>query len=223
MKIVFISDTHNKHRQLEKLPNADVIVHAGDFTSMGYEHEIRDFFKWYSKLTQYKYKIAIAGNHERLFESNGLLAKSHIPDNVVYLEDNEVVIKGIRFYGSPVSLPFYNWAFMRPENKLKQHWEAIPDNVDVLITHTPPYGFCDFFEPKNENLGSPTLRDEILMRIKPKISVFGHIHTGRGFKVFNETTFINAANTKEIERKYVMGFKPILVEIVDGVVSVLEI
>jgi len=45
LKIVIISDTHNKHKQIksEDLPVADVIIHCGDFTSMGYSHEIRNF------------------------------------------------------------------------------------------------------------------------------------------------------------------------------------
>ena len=74
MKIVIISDTHNRHRKLT-LPEADTIIHCGDFTSMGYEHEIRDFMKWFSHLNQYSYKLLIAGNHEFLFETNGLLAR----------------------------------------------------------------------------------------------------------------------------------------------------
>lgn len=222
IKICFISDTHNKHKKFDELPKADVIVHSGDFSSMGYEHEIRNFFKWFSNLKQYKYKIIIAGNHEILFEKNTSLAKTLIPDNVIYLEDSGVEIDGIEFYGSPVSLPFLNWAFMRPKERIKRHWEAIPDNVDVLITHTPPYGILDYYDVKDEYLGCPTLRDEIFNRIKPKISVFGHIHTGRGTLLTDNITFINATNTEEIERKYVLQYKPILVELNNGIVNVLS-
>lgn len=221
MKIVFISDTHNKHKQIKNLPKADVIVHSGDFSSMGYEHEIRNFLKWFSNLTQYKYKIFIAGNHDLLFENNTSLAKTLIPDNVIYLEDSGVKLDGIYFYGSPVSLPFLNWGFMRSYDRIKRHWKAIPDNVDVLITHTPPYGIRDYFEPKDEYLGCPTLRDEIFNRIRPKISVFGHIHTGRGTLFTDNITFINAANTEEIEKKYVLSFDPIFVELKNDIVNIL--
>jgi predicted phosphodiesterase len=55
MKICIISDTHNRHRKLNLL-EADTIIHCGDFTSMGYDHEIRDFMKWFSHLN-YKHKI----------------------------------------------------------------------------------------------------------------------------------------------------------------------
>lgn len=43
MKILQISDTHNRHQQLTNLPVADVIVHCGDFTDMGTEDEVLDF------------------------------------------------------------------------------------------------------------------------------------------------------------------------------------
>ena len=67
MKLCIISDTHNKHKRLPPLPEADVIIHAGDFTSVGHSHEIVNFMQWYSKLP-YKYKIVIAGNHDWLFD-----------------------------------------------------------------------------------------------------------------------------------------------------------
>lgn len=70
MRICVISDTHSKHKHLGKLPDADVIIHCGDMTSVGKEHEIRNFFKWFSKLDQFKHKICIAGNHDWLFETS---------------------------------------------------------------------------------------------------------------------------------------------------------
>jgi Icc-related predicted phosphoesterase len=209
MKIVIISDTHNKHKQLT-LPDADCIIHCGDSTSVGKEHEIHDFFKWYSGLTQYKYKILIAGNHDWLFERNRSLALSHKPKNVIYLEDQEVVIEGIKFYGTPVQKPFNNWAFNRPEAKLAQHWQAIPDDTDVLITHSPPYMIGDYSPYSMQHEGSPSLYEEVTKRIKPKIHCFGHIHHGYGIHVIGETTFINASNLNE-EYKYANA--PILIEI----------
>ena len=69
MKILTISDTHTKHNQipLEWLEPADMIIHAGDISSMGYLHEIKNFCYWFSKLDQYKHKIFIAGNHDYRF------------------------------------------------------------------------------------------------------------------------------------------------------------
>jgi len=219
MKLIIISDTHNKHKHLGKLPEADVIIHCGDMTSMGREHEIRDFMKWYSNLEQFKYKICCAGNHDWLFERAGIHARSLVPKNVIYLQDQEVVIEGIKFYGTPVNLPFFDWAFNRPEEKLVQHWQAIPDDTDVLITHQPPFGIMDWSVYDKKATGSPSLYKEVLERIKPSLHVFGHIHSGHGVKVIEDTTFINASN---LDEDYMCVYDPILVELVDGNVTILN-
>ena len=209
MKICIISDTHNKHKQLN-LPSADMIIHCGDFTSLGKEHEIRKFFKWYSNLEQYKYKIIIAGNHDLLFENSGSWARSLVPKNVHYLEDTEIIIEGFRIYGTPVCNIFYNWAFMKPEEKLAVHYAAIPDDTDVLITHNPPHGILDMVDGGYEKCGSQSLYNEVVNRIKPLIHCFGHIHSGHGKRKIENTTYINASS---LDEDYNCVYSPIVVEI----------
>lgn len=63
MRILHISDTHNRHHLLRDMPDADVIVHSGDFTDMGTETEVLDFLNWYIALP-YKYKLFVTGNHD---------------------------------------------------------------------------------------------------------------------------------------------------------------
>ena len=210
LKLCIISDTHTKHKAIPDIPNADIIIHCGDFTSVGHEHEIRNFFKWFSGLTQYKHKIIIAGNHDMMFERNGSYARSLVPDNVIYLEDSGVEIEGYYFYGTPVQKPFCDWAFNRPEEKLEQHWNAIPDNTDVLITHSPPYMIGDYVPRSKEHHGSPTLYKEVVNRIKPKIHCFGHIHEGHGIKEIDGIKFINASLLNDA---YLMVYLPIVAEI----------
>lgn len=209
MKLCIISDSHNKYKQLV-LPDADVIIHCGDMTSVGKEHEIHNFFKWFSNLNQYKHKICIAGNHDWLFELNRQLVLLHKPDNIIYLEDGEVVIDGIKFYGTPVQKPFNDWAFNRSEAKLAQHWAAIPDDVDVLITHSPPYMILDWVDWSKSHEGSPSLYKEVVERIRPKIHCFGHIHGGYGKKEIDNILFINASNLNE---DYDCVNEPVIVEI----------
>ena len=210
MKLCIISDTHNYHKRLGTLPEADAIIHCGDFTSVGKEHEVRDYLKWYSKLEQYKYKLIIAGNHDWLFERAGMLARSLVPKNIKYLQDNGTEIEGFYFYGSPMQLPFNNWAFNRPESKLKEHWSAIPDKTDVLITHCPPYMIMDYVPYSMQHEGSPSLYKEVVERIKPKIHCFGHIHEGYGIKIIDDITFINASN---LDGDYMCVNEPVLIEI----------
>lgn len=209
MKLCIISDTHNKHKHLAKLPDADAIIHCGDFTSIGQSHEIVNFMQWYSKLP-YKYKIIIAGNHDWLFERSRILALEKVPENVIYLEDSGVELEGIKFWGTPVQLPFNNWAFNRHESKLKEHWAAIPDDIDVLITHCPPHTIFDWSIYDNICTGSPSLYWEVVQRIKPKVHCFGHIHGGYGIKAIENTTFINASN---LDEDYMCVNNPVLIEI----------
>ena len=169
MKICIISDTHGKHKHLARLPEGDVIIHCGDMTTMGHGHEIREFMKWYSGLNQYSHRICWAGNHDWLFETNRVLALADVPSNVIYLEDSGVEIEGLNFYGIPVQPPFNNWAFNRPENKLAEHWKAIPDNTDVLITHCPPHTIFDWSIYDNIHTGSPSLYFEVVNRVKPNM------------------------------------------------------
>ena len=195
MKICIISDTHGQHDFIGiNSYSADTIIHCGDISGNGKINSIQNFLNWFSNLNQFKHKIFIAGNHDLLFEKSGIIAREIIPNNIIYLEDNEVIIDDIKFYGSPVQKHFNNWAFNRDETKLAQHWAAIPENTDILITHSPPLGIGDFVPWANSHEGSPSLHDEVINRIKPKIHCFGHIHEGYGLKIINNIKFVNASN-----------------------------
>jgi Icc-related predicted phosphoesterase len=187
-----------------------MIIHCGDFTSVGKEHEVRNFFKWFSALDRYEHKLIIAGNHDLLFERAGLLARSLVPKNVIYLQDSGVEINGLKFYGTPVQKIFHNWAFNRTDDILKKHWEAIPGDIDILITHSPLYGILDFVPFERSHEGCPILYDEVINRIRPKAMFFGHIHEGRGTYAFENITFVNASL---LDDNYDMIYKPVLVEI----------
>jgi Icc-related predicted phosphoesterase len=213
--VCFISDTHNKHNKLI-IPECDFLIHSGDISSMGYEYEIVNFLKWFSKQPA-KYKIFTVGNHDWLFERNRSLAKSLIPENVIYLEDESIEIDGLNFYGSPVQLEFCNWAFNRSEESLTRYWSNIPDNIDILITHSPAYGILDDVRHNGKHLGSPSLYDEVTNRIKPLIHCFGHIHSGHGTKFINNTCFVNAS---VLDEDYKLSYNPILIGINDRKVEV---
>ena len=58
-----MSDTHGVHRHLKDLPEADILVHSGDFTMSGSEAEALDFLEWLCDLL-YRHKVLVAGNHD---------------------------------------------------------------------------------------------------------------------------------------------------------------
>ena len=218
MKITFISDTHTKHNQVtSSLPGGDLLIHAGDFTSRGYKHEIQQFFKWFSGLNNYTHKIVIAGNHDLMFEDDLKQAKEIISEypNATYLQDDLELIgddysTAVKVYGSPWQPEFYNWAFNLPRMgwELQQKWDDIPVGVDILVTHGPAWGHLDTVVGQNMHLGCELLTNRINI-VKPKIHVFGHIHTGYGYKFDNGTHYFNAAVLNE---QYIFTQKPLTVD-----------
>lgn len=219
MKITFISDTHNKHNQVTAtLPGGDLLIHAGDTTSMGYKHELQQFMKWFNNLDNYTHKIFIAGNHDRGFQDDPNMCKELLEfyDKITYLEDNMELIgdnynTSVKVWGSPWQPEFYNWAFNLPRqgDELKEKWGMIPTDVDILVTHGPAWGHLDTvkFNP-TFNLGCELLTEQINI-VKPKIHVCGHIHTGYGYKFDGNTHHFNAAVLNE---QYNFTQKPITVE-----------
>ena len=215
MKITFISDTHNKHKVItQHLPGGDLLIHAGDISSMGYEHEIREFCKWFNNIDNYTHKVFIAGNHDWGFQINTEKVKEILGfyENITYLQDNEVLVGEdmVNVYGSPWQPEFYNWAFNLPRQgvELKEKWDNIPTNTDILITHGPAYGYVDKVIGKTENLGCELLTERI-KELKPKIHVCGHIHTGYGYTFDGDTHYINASVLNE---SYVYHNKPLTIE-----------
>jgi len=95
MKIVFISDTHGRHHDVN-IPKGDLLIHAGDLSSRGKEDEIDSFLDWF-KNQPHKYKIFIAGNHDFFFEKETLKKiNAKIPDTIIYLNDSGIEIEGIK-------------------------------------------------------------------------------------------------------------------------------
>jgi hypothetical protein len=219
MIITFISDTHNRHKQItDDLPGGDLIIHAGDSTSMGYEYEMREFCKWFNNLDNYKHKVFIAGNHDWGFEIAPKMANIILDsygDKINYLQDDLYMIGEnyedmVKIWGSPWQPEFYNWAFNLPRNgdELKQTWGKIPMNTDILVTHGPAWGYVDKVIGRSEHLGCELLSERIKV-VKPKIHVCGHIHSGYGYQFDGDTHYINASVLNE---RYTYTNKPLTVE-----------
>lgn len=185
MKILHLSDTHGMHHRLRELPEADVVVHSGDFCMYGESREALDFVNWFCDLP-YPHKLFISGNHDHCMygnEINGLDA------NVHYLCNSGIEIEGVKFYGIPLFVQ--DDAFGR----LNGYYSDIPEDTDVLITHTPACGILDLddsFGTGSINNGS----EELLKRITGihlKAHLFGHIHRQHGIMEQNGIIFSNGA------------------------------
>ena len=188
LRLVCISDTHSLHRQIT-VPEGDVLLHAGDFTRRGELDELRDFNDWLGTLP-HPNKIVIAGNHDRICEEVPELIPQLL-SNATYLCDTSTVIAGYSFYGAPWIAGIGGWAFTRSLNTLVYRWANIPTNTDVLITHGPPLGGQDR-NYKGEYLGCPVLAEAVL-RVRPKLHLFGHVHEAYGVAEAQGITFANVS------------------------------
>ena len=214
-KIVAISDTHSLHFGIP-IPDGDVLVHCGDFSSQGRLTDALKFLQWFNT-HPHKHKIFIAGNHDWICDQDPALFKgmlAQFPD-LIYLQDSGCEVEGLKFYGSPVQPRFYNWAFNRDRGEdIKRHWDIIPEDTDVLITHGPPYGICDeayrVGVDITEHTGCKDLFDATL-RISPKLHLFGHIHySGQTSYIGPKTTYANVAMLNEA---YLVWGKPTIFDI----------
>jgi Icc-related predicted phosphoesterase len=216
-RITFISDTHTKHDKLSGfLTGGDILVHAGDLTGRGYITEIENFMKWYDNINNYDTKVFIAGNHDFGFQDDNEKVKGLLTGykTIEYLQDDLLMVGDdyddmVKIWGSPWQPEFNNWAFNLPRGeKLKEKWDMIPVNTDILITHGPPFGKLDYVPYDNVNVGCEELMKRV-QEIKPKIHVFGHIHEGYGYVFDGNTHFINAA---VLNGRYEYRNKPVTVD-----------
>lgn len=184
MKILHLSDTHGLHKNLRSLPEADVIVHSGDFTFAGSEEEAYDFMNWFCNLP-YEHKVFIAGNHDMCMY--GADPIEELSPNVHYLYNNSIVIDGMKFYGIPM--------FMEDcmDGKLDMFIHNIPDDVDILITHMPPKGICDIADYGKglEHRGNATLAEHLKV-LHPTCHLFGHEHDAYGTATIGNVIYSNA-------------------------------
>jgi Icc-related predicted phosphoesterase len=211
MRIACLSDTHCLHNKIV-MPDADVLVHAGDSCRWGTLQELESFCTWLSNLHQYNYVICVAGNHDWPFarederhKAVSMLAQA----GAIYLQDSVAMVEGKWFHGSPWQPEFCNWAFNLPRGKeLADKWANIPDTVDVLVTHGPPFEIGDFVH--NENIGCRDLRHRVNRLSSMKAHIFGHCHAGAGRHTFMGKQFVNAAICTE---RYLPENRPIVIDI----------
>lgn len=215
MKLVVISDTHNRHKDLV-IPKCDILIHCGDWTSMGYKHEVEAFAKWLNKQPAESI-VLIPGNHELQFEKDFPHSRKWLTDHcerAILLVDEAANINGVKIWGSPATPWFCDWAWNRSSNNLtgyhmhgksfyprpiKPHWDMIPLDTNILITHGPPYEILDQTtyangDPKPGYLGCEELANRIKELKDLDLHFFGHIHAPGGQQIHKDgVSYYNAA------------------------------
>lgn len=194
MKIVLISDVHGKWNKLT-IPECDLLISAGDYSFRGEKHMVVDFHKWLSKQPA-RQVISVQGNHELWVEKNWEEAKQltyKIAPRIHFVQEEALEIEGIKLFCSAITPFFCNWAWNKqPGQEIKQHWDKIPEDTEILVTHGPRQGILDL-TPHGEKVGCKELGERIDQLKNLKLHVFGHIHGSSGELNFNGVTYINAS------------------------------
>lgn len=226
MIIDCISDLHGHSPKLE---GGDLLIVAGDLTARDNWQEHGDFKKWLYE-QEYQKKIVIAGNHDNHFVAlpgDPYIFSSYNMKNgeqlsyAEYLCDSGTEFEGLKIWGCPWTKRFEGMnsncmAFtVDTDKELAEKWALIPDDTDILITHSPSWGILDHFSPasKSEWFGSLSLRARV-EKINPKLHVCAHIHEGYGKMVLKgwgkDTICINPSI---MNRWYEPVNKPIQIQI----------
>lgn len=229
MIIDCISDLHGYYPKLE---GGDLLIVGGDLTATHTEQEFYEFVEWLCTQS-YEKKVFIAGNHDSMIRQVDPYEKLHgfephttiFEDEIYYLFDWWTEFRGLKIWGSPWTLKFKNinpkcTAFTGTENELKDKWDLIPDDVDILITHSPPWGIMDEVKDYRtgniRNCGSKTLSEKIdSIKNTPKLWVWGHIHEEYGSYSITgienkKSIMVNASHVNEV---YDPINKPIRIEL----------
>lgn len=226
MKFCAISDTHGL---LPNIDPCDTLIIAGDISPLSIQHDrnkmsdwlFGEFINWINELNCPEV-ILVAGNHDFWFwksdEIQKLLLKYSSLGKITYLENSSTTIyrdngDEIKIFGTPFCHIFGNWPFMVIDELLKERFEEIPENLDILISHDPPFGICDIDcilgRYPYEHVGNKILTNKIL-EVKPKIVISGHIHSGdHNLTQVGETKYVNVSLSDET---YAYNYKPFYFE-----------
>jgi len=212
VKIGCISDLHGLHRKMKHaVPECNILLVAGDYTNRGEKHQVQDFFKWLNEQHQCDQIVIIEGNHDlhtedrfnyetgadKWFEDVCKEAKvNHKDGKIIRLFNSSVNLFGLNIYGSPITPSFHReyWAHNADRGKeIKEYWDAIPDDTDIVMTHGPVIYKLDHVPYNGGYYTGCADLDYRVQQIKPILHVCGHIHCSAGVEETIDTTYINAA------------------------------
>jgi Icc-related predicted phosphoesterase len=184
MRIAILSDTHECHREVT-VPSAEWIIVCGDFSFFSKRPSmIDDFNDWLGEQPAHV-RLVVPGNHEYAIEAEPTKWRSRM-SNATLLINEAVTIDGIKVFGSPVTRLSGGAFGMSNEADRERLYSTIPEGTQILISHGPPEGILDCGQ------GCPALRRAVI-RVKPRLHCFGHIHGGYGTLATKSVFFVNAA------------------------------
>ena len=235
MRITHISDTHNKHNQLNGLlPGGDLLIHSGDISSLGRQSEVERFVKWFNGIDNYANKLFIAGNHDMTFDREILLRdklayfegktdydtecaegkpewldtllQTGLNHNVFYLENNYVILDDVKIWGSPITPSFgYGWAFNKDRG---YDINEIWNRIPNDTDIVITHGPIHSYCDRTDRGGLNVGCEQLYHRlneVRPQLHFSGHIHEAYGYRATDWGYAFNGCNC---DLSYLVNNKP---------------
>ncbi|MGV8961891.1 MAG: metallophosphoesterase family protein [Candidatus Saccharimonadaceae bacterium] len=226
LKIVAMSDLHGYLPVITE--PADIAVIAGDIIPLNIQFNSPKSQEWYKKVfaewiakLPVEFVYVVGGNHdahlERLSEQEEHDFEKLFDNKVVYLRNESAqyydsVGRVWTIFGTPYCKIFGDWPFMRSTSYMQAKFEEIPDIVDIIISHDPPFklGDCDLIKesPSFGHVGNAPLAEQ-LKKTDYKILFCGHIHSGE--HQFNDE--FKTVNVSLLNESYKAYYEPLYIEI----------
>lgn len=243
MKIGLMSDLHGKLPEFNE--KVDVVCICGDIFPLNIQRDTiksvvwfsREFVPWACDLDCEKV-IFIAGNHDfalqnivknyfknsslsndmeyiELVSSDLIKDKLMLPKKIVYLQDTSYCFNHVKFYGTPWTPNLPTWAFYKDHDGLKSAFKNIPDDCDVLLSHSPGTESdvgTSMWIPGMPMFGCEELNDRV-KETSIKFWAAGHVHTGNHHVNVLSNGVTRIANVSLIDEDYRMNFEPLIIEL----------
>ena len=234
MKVAVISDLHG-HLPIypspywEGIEECELLLICGDILPLHCQSKmiesrlwLIDEFKPWAASLPVEQVFFIAGNHDFWFERNDLIAHQIFPPHgkVRYLKNEYIDYisnqdsKIYHIFGTPYCHIFGNWPFMRTEDRLREHFQVIPEGVDILFSHDAPYGTSDIclegWAADGQHRGCKALAEAIREK-KPRYCFHGHLHSTNHNKELLDDTEVY--NTSILDEGYDIQYPPLILEI----------
>ena len=184
-KMGFYIETSGNHGKAEEI----AVKFAGDMQKNN-DDLCYDFLSWIHDLN-FTYKVLIFGNHDGNFDE--IFKKATEYNDIIFLYNDTITLKGLKIFASPYSLLFGNWWFMLSEEELSNIYNKIPKNTNILLTHSPPFGILDK-TVFGISAGSKSLEKKLWKVNNLKYHIYGHIHEAHGTKIINNISFNNVSS-----------------------------
>jgi len=228
LKIIGISDLHGIIPLIKD--SADILIIAGDISPLDIQRNHpkmkewleTDFVNWIMKVPVDKVYLT-PGNHDFWFEGKSETALYELRKLTSF--KLEILINETKTYtdkddndwsifGTPYCHIFGNWPFMRADEYMEEKFKAIPDVVDIIISHDPPYGSGadQILESRRWNNTIPEFVGNIPLnnRVKEvdfKLLLCGHIHSGNHDATPYHSGLV--ANVSILNEHYDENYKPL--------------